>query len=58
MFLDGIEWSNEGMKLGSTDQESVECVTNHLSSFAMVVLDAEVHPLVCTYNFYNIVSKI
>ncbi|CAB4022920.1 adhesion G- coupled receptor D1-like [Paramuricea clavata] len=41
MFLDGIEWSNEGMKLGSTDQESVECVTNHLSSFAMVVLDAE-----------------
>ena len=42
MFLDGIEWSNEGMGLGSTDEERVECITNHLSSFAMVTLDSKV----------------
>ncbi|XP_028391916.1 uncharacterized protein LOC114516589 [Dendronephthya gigantea] len=41
MFLDGLLWNTRGMKVGSMGNDIVECVTNHFSSFAMVVLDSE-----------------
>ena len=41
IFLDGTEWSDQGVKVGSTDKESVKCISNHLSSFAMIALDSE-----------------
>ena len=31
------------MTVGSIDGENIECLTDHLSSFTMVVLDAEVY---------------
>ncbi|CAB4020038.1 adhesion G- coupled receptor D1-like, partial [Paramuricea clavata] len=42
LFLDGDKWNTTGMTVGSIDGENIECFTNHLSSFTMVVLDAEV----------------
>jgi hypothetical protein len=42
LFLDGVKWSNEGTDVGSIVGENIECLTDHLSSFTMVVLDEEV----------------
>ncbi len=38
LFLDGVKWSKDGMKVGSIDGKNVECLTDHLSTFTMVVL--------------------
>ena len=42
MFLDGSYWSMNGMKIGLTNDKTVECITNHLTSFSMAVLNAPV----------------
>ncbi|CAB4024627.1 adhesion G- coupled receptor D1-like isoform X2, partial [Paramuricea clavata] len=39
LFLDGDRWSTTGMTVGSIEEEYIECLTNHLSSFTMVVLE-------------------
>jgi hypothetical protein len=52
------------MTVGSIDGENIECLTNHLSIFTMVVLDAEVycaiikriHKHIHIYNFNSMVS--
>ncbi|XP_028391918.1 uncharacterized protein LOC114516590 [Dendronephthya gigantea] len=42
MFLDGKkEWSQRGLTSGQINDKSVECFTNHLTSFSMVIVDAE-----------------
>jgi chemotaxis receptor (MCP) glutamine deamidase CheD len=41
--LDGVEWNNKGMNARSIGDKNIECITDHLSSFTMVVLNAEVY---------------
>jgi hypothetical protein len=36
--LDGVEWNNKGMNARSIGDKNIECITDHLSSFTMVVL--------------------
>ncbi|XP_028392134.1 adhesion G-protein coupled receptor D1-like isoform X4 [Dendronephthya gigantea] len=38
LFLDGDEWSNETMSVGPVNEDNITCLTNHLSSFTMVIL--------------------
>ncbi|CAB3997870.1 adhesion G- coupled receptor D1-like [Paramuricea clavata] len=40
LFLDGNQWNKTGTEVGSIEGENIECLTNHLSSFTMVVLKA------------------
>lgn len=43
MFLDSNDnWNKSGMSVGEIDELYVECLTDHLSSFTMVILDAKV----------------
>jgi hypothetical protein len=44
LFLD-IEngWVNEGMEVGSIDSDTIECRTDHLSTFTVVLLDPKVN---------------
>ncbi|CAB4006432.1 Hypothetical predicted protein, partial [Paramuricea clavata] len=42
LHLQGVQWNNKGMQVGRIGG-NIECLTNHLSSFTMVVLDAEVY---------------
>ena len=53
LFLDGVTWSGERMKIGSFGGENIECLTDHLSSFTMVVVqDTEVDSQrACIINF-------
>ena len=46
-----MEWSKKGLETGSFTEETVECITNHLTSFAVVVLDAEVKFTISRYTF-------
>ncbi|XP_028391995.1 uncharacterized protein LOC114516661 [Dendronephthya gigantea] len=41
-YLDKVQWSKKGMKLHSVDENNVHCQADHLSSFTMIVLGAEV----------------
>ena len=38
LFLDGDNWSDKNMSVGSVNEDSITCLTNHLSSFTMVIL--------------------
>jgi hypothetical protein len=38
LYLDGVEWNDKGMNARSTGDKNIECITDHLSSFTMVVL--------------------
>jgi hypothetical protein len=53
LFLDGVTWSGEGMKIGSFGGKNIECLTYHLSSFTVVVVqDTEVDSQrACIINF-------
>jgi hypothetical protein len=42
LHLQGVQWNHKGMQVGRIGG-NIECLTNHLSSFTMVVLDAEVY---------------
>jgi hypothetical protein len=44
LFLD-IEngWVNEGMEVDSIDGDTIECRTDHLSTFTVVLLDPKVN---------------
>lgn len=50
-FLNGIEWNTTGMSVGLIEEDSVECITNHLTSFAIVIFDAEVSIYMSTATF-------
>jgi hypothetical protein len=39
--LHGVKWNIEGMRVGRIDDGNIECLTDHLSSFTMVVLDVD-----------------
>ncbi|CAB3990906.1 adhesion G- coupled receptor D1-like [Paramuricea clavata] len=41
IFLDGNQWSERGIENGVHNDRTAECIANHLTSFSMVVLDAE-----------------
>jgi hypothetical protein len=43
LFLDGNHWNETGMNVGSIEGENIECLTNHLSSFTMVVVERKVY---------------
>ena len=43
MFLDGNHWSTNGMEPGLASGRTIECRTNHLTSFSMVTVDAQVN---------------
>jgi hypothetical protein len=45
LYLDGVQWNKKGIHVGRIDGKNIECLTDHLSSFSMVVLDngAEVY---------------
>ncbi|XP_028392137.1 adhesion G-protein coupled receptor D1-like isoform X2 [Dendronephthya gigantea] len=38
LFLDGEEWSDKNMSVDSVNEDDITCLTNHLSSFTMVIL--------------------
>ncbi|XP_028391828.1 adhesion G-protein coupled receptor D1-like [Dendronephthya gigantea] len=38
LFLDVDEWSDENMSVGSVNKDNITCLTNHLTSFTMVIL--------------------
>ena len=41
LFLDNnTEWNRTGMEVGSIDGETIECLTNHLSTFTVVLVEA------------------
>ena len=43
-YLHGVKWDKTGMGVGRIDRGNIECLTDHLSSFTMViVLDAKVY---------------
>ena len=42
LHLQGVQWNHKGMQVGRIGG-NIECLTNHLSSFTMVVLNAEVY---------------
>ena len=42
VYLHNVHWSGEGMNFRSGDEKNIQCECNHLSSFTMVVLSAEV----------------
>ena len=41
MESDGY-WNESGMSVGEVNDEYIECLSDHLSSFTVVILDAEV----------------
>ena len=41
--MDGNQWNKTGTEVGSIEGENIECLTNHLSSFTMVVLEGKVY---------------
>jgi hypothetical protein len=42
LFLDdNEEWSTTGMEVGSIDGDTIECLTNHLSTFTVVLMEAD-----------------
>ncbi|XP_028391826.1 adhesion G protein-coupled receptor E2-like isoform X2 [Dendronephthya gigantea] len=38
MFLDGEKWKDENMSVGSVNEDNITCLTDHLTSFTMVIL--------------------
>ena len=48
-FLNGIEWNTTGMSVGLIKEDSVECITNHLTCFAIVVFDSEPEVSILVY---------
>ena len=48
-FLNGNEWNTTGMSVGLIKEDSVECITNHLTCFAIVVFDSEPEVSILVY---------
>jgi hypothetical protein len=54
IFLDGNQWSKRGIGNGVHDDKTAECITNHLTSFSMVVLDAKVKLILFELNNFSL----
>jgi hypothetical protein len=54
IFLDGNQWSKRGIGSGVHDDKTAECITNHLTSFSMVVLDAKVKLILFELNNFSL----
>ncbi|XP_028392244.1 uncharacterized protein LOC114516855 [Dendronephthya gigantea] len=58
LFLDGKKWSEENMSVDAVNEDNITCLTNHLSSFTMVILPRAHKVSRLNKNVLNVVNYI